>query len=41
MTVPPVMPAWAAGLPQIVPTIRVPEFTGATVDGTVRLALLV
>jgi hypothetical protein len=35
------MPAWAAGLPQIVPSIRVPELTGAMVDGTVRLALLV
>jgi hypothetical protein len=28
MTAPPVMPAEAAGLPQIVPSIRVPELTG-------------
>ena len=41
MTAPPVMPAAAAGLPQIVPTIRVPELTGAMADGTVRSALLV
>ena len=40
MTAPPVMPAWAAGLPQIVPSIRVPELTGAMAGGTVRLALL-
>ena len=41
MTAPAVMPAEAAGLPQMVPSIRVPERTGAMVDGTVRLALLV
>jgi hypothetical protein len=41
MTAPPVRPAEAAGLPQIVPTIRVPELTGAMADGAVRLALLV
>jgi hypothetical protein len=35
------MPAEAAGLPQIVPMIRAPELTGAMVDGTVRLELLV
>ena len=40
MTAPPVMPAAAAGLPQIVPSIRVPELTGAMADGTVRSALL-
>ena len=40
MTAPPVMPAEAAGLPQIVPSIRVPELTGAMADGTVRSALL-
>jgi len=40
-TAPPVMPAEAAGLPQIVPSIRVPERTGAIVDGVVRPALLV
>jgi hypothetical protein len=41
MTAPPVMPAEAAGLPQIVPMIRAPELTGAMVDGTVRLELRV
>ena len=41
MTAPPVRPAEAAGLPQIVPTIKVPELTGAITDGTVRSALLV
>ena len=41
MTAPPIMPAEAAGLPQIVPMIRVPELTGAIADGTVRSALLV
>jgi hypothetical protein len=35
------MPAEAAGLPQIVPTIRVPELTGAMAGGAVRSALLV
>ena len=40
-TDPAVTPAVAAGLPQIVPTTRVPEFTGAIVDGTGRLASLV
>jgi hypothetical protein len=35
------LPAEAAGLPQIVPTIKVPELTGAITDGTVRSALLV
>jgi hypothetical protein len=41
MTAPPVMPAEAAGLPRIVPMIRVPELTGAMADGTVRSVLLV
>ncbi len=41
MTAPPVMPADAAGLPQIAPSIRAPEVTGAMVDGTTRSALLV
>ena len=41
MTAPPVMPAEAAGLPQIVPTIKVPELTSAIADGTVSSALLV
>ena len=41
MTAPPVIPAEAAGLPQIVPMIRVPELAGAMVDGTVRPELLV
>src|SRR5690349_9596474 len=40
MTAPPVRPALAAGLPQIVPSIRAPELTGAMADGTVRSALL-
>ena len=40
-TDPAVTPAVAAGLPQIVPMTRVPEFTGAIVDGTGRLASLV
>ena len=40
ITAPPVMPAAAAGLPQIVPPIRVPELTGAMDDGTVRSVLL-
>ena len=33
--------ASAAGLPQIVPMTRVPELTGAIVDGTGRLESLV
>ena len=41
MTAPPVILADAAGLPQIVPMIRVPELTAAISDGTVRSALLV
>jgi hypothetical protein len=41
MTAPPVIPAEAAGLPQIVPMIRAPELTGAMADGTVRPELLV
>ena len=41
MTDPAVSPAVAAGLPQIVPMTRVPEFTEAIVDGTGRLASLV
>jgi hypothetical protein len=41
MTAPPVIPAEAAGLPQIVPMIRVPELTGAIADGTIRPELLV
>ena len=41
MTEPAVSPATAAGLLQIVPMTRVPEFTDAIVDGTDRLASLV
>src|ERR1035438_8786754 len=41
MPVQPVIPAEAAGLPQIVPSTRLPELTGAIVDGTARAALLV
>ena len=41
MTAQPVIPAETAGLPQIVPMTRVPEPTGAIVDGKVRSALLV
>ncbi len=41
MTDPAVSPAAAAGLLQIVPMTRVPEFTEAIVDGTTRLASLV
>jgi hypothetical protein len=41
MTDPPVIPAVAAGLPQMVPSTRVPRPTGAIEDGTARLALLV
>ena len=40
MTAPPVRPAPAAGLPQIVPTTSVPELTGAMAEGSVRPALL-
>ena len=40
MTDPAVIPAVAAGLPQIVPMTSVPEFTEAIVDGTARLASL-
>ena len=40
MTAPPVRLAVAAGLPQIVPSIRVPELTGAMTEGMVRSALL-
>jgi hypothetical protein len=39
MTEPAVSPAVAAGLLQIVPTTRVPEFTGAIEVGMGRLAL--
>ena len=41
MTAPPVIPAAAAGLPQIVPMIRAPELTGAMDDGTIKPELLV
>ena len=41
MTDPAVMPGDCAGLPQIVPTTRVPELTGAIADGTGRLESLV
>jgi hypothetical protein len=41
MTDPAVMPALAAGLPQMVPTTRVPELTGAIVSGTGKFELLV
>ena len=41
ITDPPVIPAVAAGLPQITPSIRVPELAGAMVLGTVRPVLLV
>ena len=41
MTAPPVIPAEAARLPQIVPVTRVPALTGAMADGTVRSELLV
>ncbi len=41
ITAPAVMPAAVAGLPQMVPSIRVPERTGAMAEGTVRFALLV
>ena len=41
MTAPPVMPAEAAGLPQIVPMTSAPELTGAIADGTIRPELLV
>src|SRR3974390_2190268 len=38
---PPVMPALAAGLPQMLPSPSAPELTGAMAGGTVRSALLV
>ena len=41
MTDPPVIPAAAAGLPHTVPSTKAPALTGATADGTARLALLV
>jgi hypothetical protein len=41
MTAPPVMPAAAAGLPQMVPMTRAPELAGAMAGGTVRPELLV
>jgi hypothetical protein len=41
MTDPAVIPGVAAGLPQTVPSTRVPVQTGAIADGTVRSALLV
>ena len=41
ITDPAVIPAVAAGLPQMVPSIRVPEPTGAIAVGTARLVLLV
>ena len=41
MTDPAVSPAAAAGLPQMAPTTRVPEFTGAIADGVGRLESLV
>jgi len=41
ITDPAVIPAVAAGLPQMVPSVRVPELTGAIVVGTARLVLLV
>ena len=41
ITDPPVIPAAAAGLPQMVPSTSVPEETGAIDDGTARSALLV
>ena len=41
ITDPPVIPAEAAGLPQMVPSTRVPELTGAIEVGTARSALLV
>ena len=41
ITDPPVIPAAAAGLPQIVPSTSVPDETGAIDDGTSRSALLV
>src|SRR5215469_1850882 len=41
MTVPPVMPARAAGLAQITPWTRIPVSTGATASGGVRSASLV
>src|SRR5207245_1220246 len=40
MTAPPVRPAWAAGPPQIVPSTRTPEETGAMTEGAASPALL-
>ena len=40
-TYPPVTPAVAAGLPQMVPSTRAPARTGAMAEGTARPALLV
>ena len=40
MTDPAVIPACAAGLPQMTPSIRVPEPAWAIEPGTARLALL-
>ena len=40
MTAPPVRPAWAAGPPQIVPSTRTPEETGAMAEGAASPALL-
>ena len=41
ITDPPVIPAVAAGLPQMTPSISVPELAGAMVLGTVSPLLLV
>ncbi len=41
ITDPPVMPAVAAGLPQMTPSISVPDLAGAMVSGTVSPVLLV
>jgi hypothetical protein len=41
ITDPAVIPAEAAGPPQMVPSIRVPELTGAIATGMARLVLLV
>ena len=40
ITAPPVRPAAAAGLPQIVPSTRVPDLAGAMDYGTIRSVLL-
>jgi hypothetical protein len=39
ITDPPVIPAAAAGMPQMVPSTRVPELTGAIEAATVTLVL--